>query len=158
MILYILADTGLRPSELVNVQPRAIHLDDAIPYVEILPEGRVLKTDESRRQIPLVGAALAAMRLRPQGFPRYRDKSSSLSATVNKYLLENGLRPTKAHTGYSLRHSFKDRLVAKEAPDSLIDNLMGHRTPGPRYGKGAPLELKFKFLQSIAFTPPSRLL
>lgn len=97
LIVYVLADTGLRPSEVVNLQPHAIHLDAPIPYVEILPDGRVLKTEDSRREVALVGVALAAMKLRPEGFARYRDKSSSLSATVNKYLLENGLRPTKAH-------------------------------------------------------------
>jgi integrase len=156
-VLYVLADTGLRPSEVVNLQPHAIHLDCPIPYVEILPDGRVLKTEDSRREVPLVGAALAAMKLRPEGFPRYRDKSSSLSAAVNKYLLENGLRPTKDHTVYSLRHSFKDRLIAAQAPDSLIDSLMGHRTGKPKYGKGPSLELKLKFLERIAFVPPDRL-
>jgi integrase len=141
----------------VNLQRHSIHLDAPIPYVEVLPDGRRLKTEDSRREIPLVGAALAAMKLRPDGFPRYRDKASALSATVNKFLGEQGLRPTKDHTIYSLRHSFKDRLVAAEAPDSLIDSLMGHRTGKPKYGKGPSLELKLKFLQSIAFTPPSRL-
>jgi integrase len=97
------------------------------------------------------------MKLRPEGFPRYRDKSSSLSAAVNKYLLENGLRPTKDHTVYSLRHSFKDRLIAAQAPDSLIDSLMGHRTGKPKYGRGPSLELKLKFLEQIAFVPPERL-
>lgn len=156
-VLYVLADTGLRPSEVVNLQASAIHLDAPIPYVEVLPDGRVLKTEDSRREIPLVGVALAAMKLRPHGFPRYRDKSSSLSALMNKYLLLHDLRPTKDHTVYSLRHSFKDRLIAAEAPDSLIDALMGHRTGKPKYGKGPPLELKRKFMESIAFTPPSRL-
>ena len=157
LILYTLADTGLRPSELVNLLPEAIHLDAPVPYVEIKPVGRVLKTKSSKREIPLVGAALAAMKLRPMGFPRYRDKSSSLSATLNKYLLEHGLRPTKDHTVYSLRHSFKDRLIAAQAPDSTIDSLMGHESGKPRYGDGPPLELKLKFLEAIAFKPPSRL-
>lgn len=156
-VLYVAADTGLRLSEAVNLQRHSIHLDAPIPYVEVLPDARRLKTEDSRREIPLVGVALAAMKLRPDGFPRYRDKASSLSATVNKFLSKRGLRPTKDHTIYSLRHSFKDRLVAAEAPDSLIDSLMGHRTGKPKYGKGPSLELKLKFLQSIAFTPPSRL-
>jgi integrase len=97
------------------------------------------------------------MSQRPQGFPRYRDKSSNLSATLNKYLLQNGLRPTKDHTVYSLRHSFKDRLVGAEAPDSLIDSLMGHKTYKPKYGRGPSLELKLKYLQQIAFRPPASL-
>jgi integrase len=156
-VIYLLADTGLRPSEAVNLQAHAIHLDAPIPYVEVLPDGRVMKTEDSRRQIPLVGAALAVMKLRPHGFPIYRDKSSSLSALVNKYLRTHGLRPSKLQSLYSLRHSFKDRLIATEAPDSLIDSLMGHRTGKPKYGKGPPLELKLKFMESIAFKPPSRL-
>jgi integrase len=157
LVLYIVADTGLRPSEVVNLQENAIVLNTAIPYVSILPDGRRLKTADSRREIPLVGAALAAMRKSPSGFPRYRDKSSNLSATLNKYLWENGLRPTKDHTVYSLRHSFKDRLIAVEAPDSLIDSLMGHKTYKPKYGKGPSLELKLKYLQQIAFKAPASL-
>lgn len=157
LIIYLLADTGLRSSEALNLQASTIHLDVPIPYVEVLPDGRVLKTADSERKIPLVGAALAAMKMRPNGFPKYRDRSPSLSALVNKFLANHDLRPTKKHSLYGLRHSFKDRLVAAEAPDSLIDNLMGHRTGKPKYGDGAPLELKLKFLQRIAFTPPSRL-
>ena len=156
-VLYILAETGLRPSEVVNLQENSIILNTPIPYVRILPDGRRLKTADSRREIPLVGAALAALRERPQGFPRYRDKASGLSATLNKFLLENGLRPTKDHTVYSLRHSFKDRLIAAEAPDSLIDSLMGHKTYKPKYGKGPSLELKLKYLQRIVLRPPASL-
>jgi integrase len=156
-VLYVVADTGLRPSEVVNLTESAICLDSPIPHVKILPEGRKLKTEDSEREIPLVGVALAAMRLHPQGFPRYRDKSSGLSSTLNKYLSENGLRPTTDHSVYSLRHSFKDRLIAVEAPDSLIDSLMGNKTYKPRYGKGPSLELKLKFLEQIAFKSPDRL-
>ncbi len=156
-VLYVVTETGMRPSEVVNLRKDAIRLDAKIPYVKIQPDGRKLKTEDSEREIPLVGIALAAMRLRPEGFPRYRDKSASLSATLNKFLAENGLRPTKGHSVYSLRHSFKDRLVAAEAPDSLIDSLMGHKTYKPKYGKGPSLELKLKFLEAIALRPPKRL-
>jgi integrase len=156
-VLYVMIETGMRPSEIVNLQAHTIHLDAPIPYVEILPDGRQLKTEDSRREIPLVGVALEALKLRPHGFAKYRDKSSGMSGTLNKYLKENGLRPTVEHTVYSLRHSFKDRLAAAEAPDSLIDNLMGHRTGKPRYGKGPSLVLKLKFLAAIAFTSPKRL-
>jgi integrase len=157
LVLFVIADTGLRPSEVVNLQTSAIALADTIPHVKILPDGRRLKIADSQREIPLVGAALAAMRKRPNGFPRYRDKSSSLSATVNKYLADNNLRPTKDHTVYSLRHSFKDRLIAVEAPDSLIDALMGQKTYKPKYGKGPALDLKLKYIQRIALRPPTSL-
>jgi integrase len=156
-VLYVMMETGLRPSEIVNLRENTIHLNASIPYVRIAPDGRRLKTEDSAREIPLVGVALKALTLRPQGFPNYRDKATNLSATVNKFLLENGLRPTLDYTLYSLRHSFKDRLVAAEAPDSLIDSLMGHKTYKSKYGKGPSLELKRKFLDVITFSPPARL-
>ena len=102
LILYVVAETGLRLSEAANLQQHTIHLDAIVPYVEILPDGRRLKTEDSRREIPLVGVALQALKLCPNGFPRYRDKAASLSATINKYLSDHGLRPTKDHTVYSL--------------------------------------------------------
>jgi integrase len=157
LVLYVMIETGLRPSEVVNLREGTIYLDAAIPHVKVAADGRRLKTEDSAREMPLVGVALAAMRLRPRGFAKYRDKATVLSATVNKYLTENGLRPTKDHTVYSLRHSFKDRLVSIEAPDSLIDALMGHKTYKPKYGRGPSLELKLKFLEQIAFEPPERL-
>ena len=132
-------------------------LDAAIPHVRIMADGRRLKTEDSERDIPLVGVALKALTLRPRGFPKYRDKATSLSATVNKYMLENSLRPTRDHSVYSLRHSFRDRLIGAEAPDSLIDSLMGHKTYKPKYGNGPSLELKLKFLELIAFRSPERL-
>jgi integrase len=157
LVLHVIVETGLRPSEVVNLRANSILLDAKIPYVKIIADGRRLKTGDSAREIPLVGVARAALKLRPEGFARYRDKSSGLSATLNKYLQENGLRPTRDHTVYSLRHSFKDRLIAAEAPDSLIDSLMGHKTYKPRYGKGPSLELKLRFLQLISFRSPELL-
>ena len=57
-MLYVMIETGMRPSEIVNLRETAIHLDAPIPYVEILPDGRQLKTEDSKRQLPLVGVAL----------------------------------------------------------------------------------------------------
>jgi hypothetical protein len=39
--------------------------------IRIQAEGRILKTEHSQRDIPLVGLALDAMKRRPGGFPRY---------------------------------------------------------------------------------------
>ena len=153
-VLYVMIETGLRPSEIVNLRESTIILNAAIPHVRIMADGRRLKTEDSERDIPLVGVALKALALRPRGFPKYRDNATTLSATVNKFMAANGLRPTRDHSVYSLRHSFRDRLVAVETPDSLIDSLMGHKTYKPKYGKGPSLELKLKFLEKIAFPTP----
>jgi hypothetical protein len=74
-----------------------------------------LKTADSQREIPFVGATLAAMKKRSEGFPRYSQKSSNQSAALNKYLLENGRRPIKEHAVYSLRDSINDRLTGWRA-------------------------------------------
>jgi hypothetical protein len=43
LVLYVVADTGMRPSEVVNLQKSAIFIDASIPYVKVLPDGRRLK-------------------------------------------------------------------------------------------------------------------
>jgi hypothetical protein len=153
--VFVIADTGLRLSETLNLNETTIHLDCDIPHVEVLPDGRRVKTKDSIRAIPLVGTALAAMRMFPKGFPRYLDKASSFSGYVNGYLLDNDLRPTRKHSLYSLRHTFKDRLIAAKCQDSMIEALMGHSDDHPKYGSGPALDLKFEVLHAIAFTPPA---
>lgn len=155
-ILYLIAETGLRLSEACNLNADTIRLDVPVPHVMVRPDGRRMKTEQSKRDIPLVGVALMAMQAQPEGFPRYRDKAASLSAAVNKTLTENGLLPSPKHTAYSFRHTFEDRLTKVEAPEKLTSALMGHKFHRPRYGLGPTLEHKQEWLQRIAFKPPSR--
>ncbi|MGL4324421.1 MAG: tyrosine-type recombinase/integrase [Beijerinckiaceae bacterium] len=153
-IFYIIVETGMRLSEACNLTGNTIILNHDVPHVCVEPEGRRMKTDQSRRQIPLVGVSLIAAQAFPQGFPRYRDKASSLSALVNDYLDLHGLRPTPKHSFYSLRHSFEDRLTAVEPPDKIIAMLMGHKYQRPRYGAGPSLVQKQQWLAKIALEPP----
>lgn len=155
-VLYLMVETGLRLSECANLTEKTIILNHAVPHVQVRPDGRRMKTTQSNRDIPLVGVALMAMQAQPGGFPRYRDKAGSLSATVNKFLLENGMRPKEDQTAYSLRHTFEDRLTAVEAPEKMIAGFMGHKHNRPKYGSGPTLEHKREWLQRIAFKPPSR--
>ena len=150
-VIYVVMETGARPSEIVNLTAPRIMLDADIPHIRIEAEGRILKTEHSERDIPLVGMALEAMKRHPDGFARYFDKGSSLSATLMKHFTKHGLLPTDKHKIYSFRHSFKDRLKAVEAPEELIDETMGHRTDKPKYGDGYGLGLKLKYLRAIAF-------
>jgi integrase len=118
-IIYLVAEIGLRPSEVCNLDRSTIRLEHPVPHVQVRPDGRQMKTDDSWRDIPLVGMALKVMRHHPDGFPRYRDKSDSLSALVNKAFESRKLRPEPGQTFYSLRHTFEDRLTAVEAPEKL---------------------------------------
>ncbi|MBR1227240.1 tyrosine-type recombinase/integrase [Bradyrhizobium sp. AUGA SZCCT0176] len=160
-IVLLIMETGARPSELVNLKTDQIRLDAVIPHVRVEAQerdddapGRELKTVQSKRDIPLVGLALEAMRRHPDGFARYFDRADNFSAAANKHFRKWKLLPTPKHTVYSLRHSFKDRLKDVEAPEEMIDELMGHKIDKPKYGDGYGLRLKLKNIQAIAFTSP----
>ncbi|MCS3689066.1 tyrosine-type recombinase/integrase [Bradyrhizobium elkanii] len=149
-IIRVVVETGARPGEIASLSPSRIRLDEPVPHIEIAADGRKTKTESSKRTIPLVGVALEAMRRHPSGFPRYNDKGDNLSAAVLKFWRSRDLLPTPDHTVYSLRHAFKDRLRAVEAPEEMVDALMGHSNPKPDYGNGYTLEAKRKFLRKIA--------
>lgn len=154
-VIYVCAETGMRPVEIVNLTKNTIKLDCGVPHILVKPEARVLKTDYSDRHFPLVGVALQVMRKNPDGFPSYFDKSPSLSATVNKYLAAHKLRPTDKHSLYSLRHTFEDRLTAAEPPEKIQAYLMGHKYDRPKYGSPPSLEQLKGWLDKIAFQPPA---
>ncbi len=154
--IFLIAETGLRLSEACNLNESTIILDHEIPHVLVRPDGREMKTDQSKREIPLVGVALEAMKLQPNGFPRYMDKGDSLSGLVNNALDARKLRPEVGQSLYSLRHTFEDRLTKVEAPEKVVANLMGHKWHRPLYGVGPSLAQKLEWLSRIAFRPPSR--
>ena len=149
-ILLVMVNTGARPSEIANLTADRIRLDSDVPHISIEADGRQLKSSYAKRVIPLCGVSLEAIRCHPDGFPRYRDKPG-LSATVNKFLRENGLAETPQHTMYSLRHSFEDRMLAASVDDRIRRDLFGHRLDRERYGKGATLEHLQRVVQAIAF-------
>lgn len=151
LLIFAMADTGARESELIGLQPEDILLEETIPHIWIRArDDHALKTLHSERKIPLVGSSLYAFSELPHGFTHYRN-ADTVSTTINKYLRENDLKPTAAHSLYSLRHTFKDRLRDAGAPEEVIDELMGHRSRGPKYGRGHMLEAKREWLTKIAF-------
>lgn len=149
-IVLGMVNTGFRPSEGAALLPGHIRLDHKVPHISIEAEGRQLKSAHARRVIPLAGVSLEAFREHASGFPRYRESSASLSATVNKFLRANGLLETPAHSLYSLRHAFEDRMLAAGVDDRIRRDLFGHRLDRERYGKGATLEHLHGIIQAIA--------
>ncbi|MFA8299143.1 MAG: DUF6538 domain-containing protein [Hyphomicrobiales bacterium] len=150
-LVYAMADTGAREAELVGLESGDIFLDDPVPHIYIRPkENRALKTAHSERKIPLVGTALIAFKKFPNGFTRYKE-SDSVSNLINVYFRNHDLKPTPKHSLYSLRHTFKDRLRDIGAPEEIIDQLMGHRTYKPKYGRGHKLENMRVWLERIGF-------
>jgi len=148
-IVLGMVNTGYRPSEGACLTAAQIRLDHKVPHISIEPVGRQLKSAYARRVIPLAGVSLEAFRQCPNGFPRYAD-NPSLSATVNKFLRENGLMESPGHSLYSLRHSFEDRMLAAGIDDRIRRDLFGHRLTRERYGKGADLDHLARVIQAVA--------
>lgn len=158
LLFIMLIETGARPKEIIGLLPEDYCLDDEVPHVWIRKNRiRNLKRDSTARRIPLVGVSLtAAKQIASTGFTRYQAKPDHGTGAINKYLRENNLTPSKDHSLYSLRHSFKDRLREVEAPEELVDELMGHTSKQPVYGSGRSLAQKQKWLQKIAFAEGPR--
>ncbi|PKQ08841.1 MAG: integrase, partial [Alphaproteobacteria bacterium HGW-Alphaproteobacteria-10] len=152
-VLLMMVNTGGGLAEVCGARVEDIDLAGPVPALRIEAHaGRALKTGHRGRVVPLLGVSLEAARRRVAagGFPRYAASPDSLSATINKFLRENDLRPTPAHTAYSLRHSFQDRMIAAEIPERIQADLMGHKLARPRYGKGASLEHVRDWLVKVA--------
>lgn len=148
-IVLGMINTGYRPSEAAGLLPEHIRLDGPVPYISIEPVGRQLKNATSKRVIPLAGVSLDAFRACPKGFPTYRGKDK-ISDTVNKFLRENKLLETPAHSLYGLRHSFEDRMIAARVDERVRRDLFGHAYNRERYGKGADLKHLHEVVSSVA--------
>ena len=136
-----------------------INLDCDYPHLVITPyPHRSLKTLASERIVPLMGQSLWAARRIIEStesvycFPRYtsslRCNANSASAAINKWIKTVAGPDAVIH---SLRHSFRDRLRAVEAPSEVIDQLGGWslKTVGQRYGDGYKVEILSKWLEKI---------
>jgi integrase len=167
-LLYVLADTGARLSEICNLRKPFIHVGpkDNIPHIRIRPVGRQLKSKNAARDVPLIGVALEAMRRNADGWPQYRDNASAASKEINRWiktLLPADVEITDSDDEnkegtclYGLRHAFKDRLRAIRAEDEMKVALMGHDVgvtgKTPDYGRGFSIEAKFEVMSQIDFS------
>jgi len=140
LIIYALIETGCRPSEIANLRKEHIILDAQVPHLKIRPTAnRKLKSKSASRDIPLLGVSLEAMKQRPNGFPRYRDKGSVLSQTLMKRFKASGLFESPYHRIYSIRHAFEKRMLEADIDYGLRCILMGHHNTRPSYGDGGSL-------------------
>ncbi len=151
-ILLGMINTGYRPSEAAGLSQDRIRLDHEVPHLIIAPDAtRQIKNRTSRREIPLTGVSLEIFKAFPGGFPHYREKPATLSATVNKFLRQNGLMQSDRHVVYSLRHSFEDRMLRGRIDERVRRELMGHSLGRQKYGQAGGLGFKASELSRIAF-------
>ena len=159
-LLLLLSDSGMRLSEALGLSKDDINLNTNLPHVKLIPhKWRRLKTRNSERCIPLIGASLWASKkiLEYQNnsiyaFPRYTSvdncNANSASAALNKWLKSKLINDYVIH---GLRHSFRDRLRTIECPSEIIDQLGGWslRSIGQGYGKGYELSVLSKWMNQI---------
>ena len=122
---------------------------------------RPLKTSGSERIIPLVGVALwASQRLSDTVsgeflFPQYVDgistNANSASTALNKWMKTFLPKECVVH---GMRHAFRARLRAVNAPPDMIDQLGGWslQSVGQSYGNGYCLGPTKIFLNQLAIT------
>lgn len=157
-VLLITLETGCRQSEIFNLPPNAIMLDAEIPHILIANEEpvREIKNPYSERKMPLVGLALAAAKRHPDGFPRYRGKSS-YGSDINRYLKMQGLLPDGITAG-GLRHSWESRMKNAGYHSDDRGEMLEHSVQSIRnreqYGDAMSLARKADIAKSIAFPVP----
>ena len=137
-IWRLLEGTGCRLAEVTGLRVEDIALDHECPHLVVTwHEGRRIKTNASKREVPLVGdafdaakEALAAHKKGKALFERYGDEKgpTNASAALMKYVRRVSEDP--AHAVHSLRHNMKDRLILAEASELQQNLILGHSLGG----------------------------
>jgi len=160
----VISETGGRQTEIVHIPPEDIILDHPFPHLRIryVEEGehvRDIKNRASIRLVPLLGAALDAMRRHPNGFSRYRAKGS-FSGDINKFMRDHELFPAhpeggKPYTFGGTRHTWEERARAagmtNEERAFLLGHSVGKLRGRPVYGDGPKLKLRALYAELVAF-------
>ena len=158
-IIAAVSDSGMRLAEVIGLTANDVHLDEEVPFVRLSEHPwRRLKTAESERDVPLVGATLWGLKRAVESsdggllFPRYctleGNKANYASSALNKWLRSYVPDGCVVH---SFRHSMRDRLRAVQCPSDIIDQIGGWQTAGvgQRYGRGYELEVLHKWLEKV---------
>lgn len=154
IIGQIMIQTGCRTMEAGGMLVKDLKLGTNVPHMQIkFNRIRKLKTQNSVRDVPLVGFALDLVRdyhakldaASPDDplFPRYgRDGGmDAISALLNGVIRRRLLVSDKNLVAYSTRHTMKDKLRALRTPEDMQHRILGHgaRSQADGYGDGNPL-------------------
>lgn len=161
-LVALTTDTGMRLAEATGLlREDFVDVEGELPFIRIVPYAwRTLKTESSKRSVPLVGASLWAVKRilsqNPKGrfaFPRYNKtdttNANSASAALNKWIKPFVPAGCSMH---SFRHSMRDRLRAVQCPSDIVDQIGGWQTNGVGhgYGQGYPLEVLHEWLAKVS--------
>ncbi|MGJ8547244.1 MAG: DUF6538 domain-containing protein [Sulfitobacter sp.] len=165
-VIALLSDTGLRLGEATGLMVRDVDLKGPVPHVKVRKNAvRRLKTKDSQRDVPLVGASLWAIGRALEHtnsdfvFPRYIDtaktppehKGTHASNTMTKWLRALPIEAQDQKGTHSFRHSIQDRLRECQVPQEIRNVLCGwtNKGIGEGYGAGYSLGLLREHLEKV---------
>ncbi len=170
-LFALMIDTGARLAEVAGLGLDDLVLDGAVvPHMVIRDRPwRRLKTANSARSVPLVGASLwAAGRIAERAqamagtdaavycFPRYTDGETCKATNASNALAKWVKKVAGRGGNHELRHSIIDRLRAVQCPRDISHSITGHTSQdvGDSYGVGYSLEVKREWLLKVALSAP----
>jgi integrase len=159
-MIHLMLDTGLRVKECCGLLVKDINLEAETPHLVLYKNNiRGLKTKNSRRLVPLVGASLIALQkltraeLSSHLFPRYvletenEVKNGSASGACNKRL--EALLGESCPTSHCFRHTMQTRLRNAECPKDKRNEISGWaKDVSDKYGSPSDLKIKAKYLSN----------
>jgi integrase len=159
-LIVVLADTGMRLSEALGIQPR--NVDQELQAVLIVDT-----KNGDDRIIPLTGRALEVLGRRNVA-PVFQPLSPSVvSHTWRRIRRKMGLQHEKEFVLHALRHTFGTTLANAGTDSFRLQKVMGHRSvqSTQRYVKVSPAALRglssiieqrtAKYQKEVSARPPS---
>lgn len=156
----VLADVSLESAPAVLNEKGEVVRPEVVPYFWVRANAvRGLKTNERRRQVPLVGDALVAAtdavkraRVRSKGmspdevpvftgFGKGGRGADYLSDKLNMAIRRAGIPESRRLTVYSFRHTMKQALRRARVADHVQRRVLGHAGHGVADDYGSDLEL-----------------
>ena len=156
-LFVCLRDTGCRVSEIAGLRIKDCDTDKGCLTISLTP-WRTLKTNNSRRSVPLSPEAIKALEEEFQGkdpeallFPRYAKErgGDNCSAMLMKRL--RTIITDKKLTMHSLRHRMKDKLRNTGCPEAISMAILGHgsNTVAANYGSGYALDVMREHMEKV---------
>jgi integrase len=160
LLAVLMSHTAMRIGEAVGLRRSDCKESSGIRYIRVEPHGsRTLKTETSRREIPLVGMALQALDDLLQMtkgseflFPRYATsemvKADTASASLNKWLRRVTGNPDVS--SHCFRHTLEDLMREANVPKPIQTAIggWGKTDMSDNYGKGYSLRMKKEALEA----------
>lgn len=165
-VFLLAAATGARIEELGQLLVSDVRTEKGIHYLWLdnLGDDQELKTDPSRRRVPLhpklielgflqwarQGRALDERVFRDLKLNSNEKLTHNLSRRANRYLDRVGI-DERNYVFHSFRHKFKDECRDAGIPGQINDQLTGHYQPSvaSKYGAGASLATLSKAVKKL---------